>query len=162
MKTLTQICKSVKEKVEGLKETLEDVIGIDVTALNPLGVVMCVYGGKEKLPVACQCAECYAALPKSAHSWSGLPTFGNEDTEFVKKLAAGGSGFSPAIGGNPKKTYGIKRECDYLNGISEVFRQPEWDSVHGDHMNYELKALGIKKPLSNTHIPMGKDKKSCL
>ena len=64
--------------------------------------------------------------------------------------------FEPMIGpiGGPGSPGGILHRPDYLEGGLERYRQPEWDPVHGNHMNYETLIPGIKKPIINIHIPM--------
>ena len=53
--------------------------------------------------------------------------------------------------------YGVVHRPDYLQGAIERLRRPEYDNKHGNHMNYEIKVPGIKKPIVNEHIPMGED-----
>ncbi|MFT4309275.1 MAG: hypothetical protein ACMXYL_02195 [Candidatus Woesearchaeota archaeon] len=66
-----------------------------------------------------------------------------------------GPGIAP-IGG-PGSPSGVVDTPDYLGGGTERFRRPEYDSVHGDHMNYEQTIPGIKRPIINIHIPMDRD-----
>lgn len=68
--------------------------------------------------------------------------------------------FDPTIGpiGGPGSPGGVLHKPDYLNGGTERFRQPEWDHLHDNHMNYETLIPGVKKPITNIHIPMDDDK----
>jgi hypothetical protein len=49
---------------------------------------------------------------------------------------------------------GVLHEPAYLEGGLERYRYPEWDPVHGHHLNYETLIPGIRRPILNIHIPM--------
>ncbi len=68
-----------------------------------------------------------------------------------------GSGMGgPKIGriGGSNSPFGVTDKPDYLNGGTERFRKPEWDSQNGYHINYEITVPGINSPLVNVHIPL--------
>ena len=48
----------------------------------------------------------------------------------------------------------VRHEPNYLYGGTERYRKPEFDQKNGYHINYEQTIPGIKKPISNIHIPM--------
>ena len=58
--------------------------------------------------------------------------------------------------GGPRSPFGVLDKSDYLSGGIERFRKPEWDARNDFHMNYETLIPGIKAPVVNIHIPMGK------
>ena len=57
------------------------------------------------------------------------------------------------IGKDPSSPGCVKQNPDYLEGGTERYRQPEYDSRNGNHMNYETLFPGLSAAL-NIHIPM--------
>lgn len=78
-------------------------------------------------------------------------------------IGGAGSGFTPGLS-KEKYCFGIKRERlvdeETIARIVEQLRQPETDSTHGHHINYEEIVPGLKKlgKLTNLHIPLDTDK----
>jgi len=74
---------------------------------------------------------------------------------YIRKLRGEG-GFEAAD--NFDLGPGIAREISPLGGILERVRAPgAGDRYDADHINYEVRADNIPKPLSNTHIPLSNE-----